>query len=211
MHALSPPLAKTLALVILGMLLSLGYLLCVQPLIAAYQAERGNAAQLELQVARYEKAARQQPARRTELAGLKQQQGARSGALEGSNETLVAAQIQNKIKALVASGQGELVSTEILPAQEEGNFRRIGVRSQLSIAMAGALQVFYGLESQSPLLFLDNVELRAQAEIRRRVATAQPPYAVTEVRFDVYGYMRRDALEPAAPTGVARRVDQRVR
>jgi general secretion pathway protein M len=212
MHAPSPPLARALALAILGALLFLGYFLGVQPLIDTYRAESGKAAQLELQVARYETVARQQSARRTELAALKQQQQvARSGALEGSNETLVAAQIQNRIKALVASGQGELVSTEILPAQEDGNFRRIGVRSQLSITMAGALQVFHGLEAQSPLLFLDNVELHAQAEIRRRVVSTQTPYAVTEVRFDVYGYMRHDALEPTAPSGAARRGDQRVR
>ena len=52
--------------------------------------------------------------------------------------------------------------------------------------------------AQSPLLFLDNVDLHAQPEIRRRVATTRPPYSVIEVRLDVYGYMRRDMREPAA-------------
>lgn len=211
MRSLSPPIARTLAVVILTALLAFGYFGIVQSLLNAYQSERGTIAQLELEVARYETVARQQAGRRAELAALKQRQPAQDGALEGSNETLVAAQIQNRIKALVASGQGELVSTEILPAQEDGNFRRIGVRGMLSITMAGALRVFHGLEAQTPLLFLDNVELHAQPQIRRRVATTQPPYSVIEVRLDVYGYMRHDVNEPAATAASAARADRQGR
>jgi len=125
--------------------------------------------------------------RQAELAALKQRQSAQDGFLQGANDTLVAAQIQNRIKSLADATKGELRSTQVLPSQDEGKLRRITVRGQMSTSLTGALRVFHGLESASPLLFIDNVDMRARpAQLRDRTAAVNTD--VIDLTFDVYGY-----------------------
>jgi hypothetical protein len=184
---LSPALRRALALAILLGLVGAGYYGVVEPIAAEYQATQSSIEQLRSMLARYESAGRDLDRRKAELATLKQQQTAADGFLRGANETLVAAEIQNRIKSLAESTKGELRSTQILPPQEEGKFHRITVRGQMAVKLAAAQRVFYGLEASSPLLFFDNVNLRARPERRRDESNDDP---VLDIRFDVYGYTR---------------------
>ena len=109
------------------------------------------------------------------------------GFLQGANESLAAADVQNRIKTLAEASKGELKSTQILPPQDEGKFRRIAVRAQMTLKLAAVQRVFHGLEASSPLLFLDNVNVRARSD-RWREEPADDP--ILDIRFDVYGYTR---------------------
>jgi general secretion pathway protein M len=184
---LSPTTHRALALAILFGLISAGYYGVVEPVADAYQATQTSIAQLRSMLERYERLGRDLDRRKAELAALKQQQTVEDGFLRGTNETLVAAEIQNRIKSLAESTKGELRSTQILPPQEEGKFHRITVRGQMAVRLAAAQRVFYGLETSSPSLFLDNVNLRARRERRRDESSDDP---VLDIRFDVYGYTR---------------------
>jgi len=136
---------------------------------------------------RYRRAARNLAPRQAELAALKQHQSSQEGFLQGSNDTLLAVQIQNRIKALADANRAELRSSQVLPPQDEGKLRRISVRGQVSTTLAGALHLFYGLESVMPLLFIDNVDLRARpANLRDRNSTDASD--IVDLQFDVYGY-----------------------
>lgn len=159
------------------------------PIADTYQATQQRIAQLHLELARYEQVGRALSARRSELAALKRHQSAQDGFLQGPSDTLVAAQIQNRLKQLVTAVQGELNSTQILPAQPDGNVRRITVRGQMTASIGGMLRIFHDLESGYPLLFLDNVDIRARpSEMRDGAAPS-----TLEVQFDVYGYRRGKA------------------
>lgn len=189
MLKLSPPISRALALAILLCLVAVLYLGVAQPLIDSYAAARGSASELQEMLGRYRRAARDLGPRRAELAALKQHQSAADGFLQGTNETLLAVQIQNRIKALTDASHGELRSSQVLPPQDEGKLRRISVRGQVSTTLAGALHLFYGLESATPLLFIDNVDLRARpADLRDRSNTAVSD--IIDLQFDVYGYAR---------------------
>jgi hypothetical protein len=186
---LSPPVSRGLALAILVFVIAGLYYGIVSPLLANYAATRASIDQLQDTLVRYQRAARELGPRQAELAALKQRQSAQDGFLQGSNDTLVAAQIQNRIKALADSAKGELRSTQVLPAQDEGKLRRITVRGQMSLSYSAAVRVFYGLESTAPLLFVDNVDLRARpAELRNRTVVVDTD--LIDVQFDVYGYTR---------------------
>src|SRR5258708_1282663 len=50
-----------------------------------------------------------------QLAEIRQSQSSQSGFLQGANESLATAQLQNRIKSLVEAGGGELRSTQVLP------------------------------------------------------------------------------------------------
>lgn len=184
---LSPPVSRALALAILLGLIGIFYLGIAAPLIDNYTTTRDSIAQLQDTLQRYQRAARDLGPRRAELAALKQRQSAQDGFLQGANDTLLAVQIQNRIKALADSTRSELRSSQVLPPQDEGKLRRISVRGQISTSLGGALRLFYGLESTSPLLFIDNVDLRARPQdLRDRNNTATGD--VVDLQFDVYGY-----------------------
>lgn len=184
---LSPPISRALALAILFCLIAIFYLGVAQPLIDSYAAARGSVSELQDMLERYRRAARDLAPRQAELAALKQHQSAQEGFLQGSNDTLLAVQIQNRIKALADANRAELRSSQVLPPQNEGKLRRISVRGQVSTSLAGALHLFYGLESAMPLLFIDNVDLRARpANLRDRNNTDVSD--IVDLQFDVYGY-----------------------
>jgi general secretion pathway protein M len=123
-----------------------------------------------------------------QLGELRQAQSSQSGFLQGANESLATAQLQNRIKSLVEAGGGELRSTQVLPVRDEGKFRRIIVRGQMSTNTTGMQHIFYDIESASPYLILDNIDIRARPN-----AGAQgnsPQDTMLDVRFDIYGYVR---------------------
>jgi len=184
---LSPPLKRALAVAILIGLIGGIYYGVVRPLLDNYNDKRAAIEQMQDNLARYQRAARDLAPRQAELAALKQRQSAQDGFLQGANDTLVAAQIQNRIKSVADATKGELRSTQVLPSQDEGKLRRITVRGQMSTSLTGALRVFHGLESASPLLFIDNVDMRARpAQLRDRTAAVNTD--VIDLTFDVYGY-----------------------
>jgi len=186
---LSPPVSRLLACAILVGAIAGLYYGIVRPLVDNYAATRASVEQLQDALLRYQRAARDLAPRQAELAALKQRQSAQDGFLQGANDTLVAAQIQNRIKALSDATKGDLRSTQVLPAQDEGKLRRITVRGQMSTTLSAVLRVFHGLESAYPLLFIDNVDLRARpTQLRDRGAVASAD--VIDLQFDVYGYTR---------------------
>ena len=107
--------------------------------------------------------------------------------LEGSSDTLIAAQVQNRVKTSVDAAKAELKSSQVLPAEADGKLKRIAVRDQMSATTAGLLAVFHDLEAQSPLLFLDNVTLQVRP-MALRDRNDPGSGEVIDVQFDVYGY-----------------------
>lgn len=201
-----PPMARRIAavLILLGGI-GLVYLALVQPLLDDYLDTRDAIADARAALARYRGVAADLPQRQKELTRLRQRQATSEGFLEGPNDALVAAQIQNRIKALVDASHGELKSTQVLPAQDEGKYRRLAIRAQMTLDVAAVQRVLYGVETASPLLFLDNVDLRAHLVDRRRERGGNPPNdGGLDVRIDVFGYMRAaKASSDGQPPGSA--------
>jgi general secretion pathway protein M len=186
--ALSPLLRRVLAIAILLTLVFAVFSGIVAPVLEGYQADLRSIDLMRAAIARSQGIANDLPAFRSELAGLRQQPASQGGFLQGPNESMIAAQFQNRVKHVVETARGELRSTQILPSREEGRFRRIAIRGQMSVGTAALQRTFHELESTSPFLFIDNVEIRARLAPRQRDRSIQD--MVLEVRFDVYGYQR---------------------
>jgi general secretion pathway protein M len=182
------PLVNRLAAVaiLLAVVVAVAYGIAL-PLLDSYQESADTMSRLRAALTRYERAGTGLEQRQAELDALKQRRSTADGFLPGANEALAAAEVQNRIKTLAEVSKGELKSTQILPPQDEGKFRRIAVRAQLTLKLPAAQRILHGLESGTPLLFLDNVNLRAHGE-RRREDTPDDP--IIDIRFDVYGYTR---------------------
>lgn len=184
---LSPPFQRALAVTILVAAIAAIYYVVAQPLIDAYTANRTAVAERREVLVRYRRTAREFPARQHELAALKQGQAKTDGFLEGTSDTLIATQIQNRVKTLANAAKTELKSSQVLPAEPDGKLKRIAIRSQISTTTAGLLAIFHDLEAQSPSLFLDNVTLQARS-LPLRDRSDPGSGEVIDVQFDVYGY-----------------------
>lgn len=184
---LSPPFQRALAVAILVAIVAVIYFALVQPLIDTYAADNVAIAQQQEVLLRYQRAAQELPVRQKELAALKQDQAKADGFLEGSSDTLIAAQIQNRVKTLANAAKTELKSSQVLPAAPDGKLKRIAIRGQISATTAGLLTIFHDLEAQSPSLFLDNVTLQARPLTLRDRDNPGNGNTI-DVQFDVYGY-----------------------
>jgi len=184
-----PPLARrSLALAILLLLVGIVYAATVQPLLEDYRDTTQSIEQMSALLQRYQRVADNLAPLQAELAGVQQRQGAKDGFFTGANDTLVAAQLQGKLRTAVEAARGELKSTQVLPPEDDGKMRRITVRGQMASTLGAVQRVIYELEaSSSPYLFVDNLNLRVRAAERRAEVPDQDP--ILDVRFDVYGYL----------------------
>jgi general secretion pathway protein M len=209
-RSLPPVVGRLLAVLILLGAVALVYLAAAQPLIDDYQATRDQTEDMQTALERFQRVAAEVPARRAQLATLRQRQAASEGFLQGTNDALVAAQIQNRVKALTEAAHGELKSTQVLPVQDEGKYRRITIRVQLTLDLPAAQRLLYGVETASPLLFLDNLDMRSHIADRRRDRGPTSDDATLDLRFDVYGYVRggktdKQSVATTDPLAAARR------
>ena len=97
--------------------------------------------------------------------------------------------MQNWLKALTEANDAKLKSTQILPAEDGETFRKVAVRVTMMADTEAAQAVFHALETATPYLFLDRLDLRGPKRRSRRKTKNQ---GILQVRFDVFGYMRID-------------------
>ena len=83
-------------------------------------------------VPRLKAAADELPELRARVAQLRATAGARKVTLDGSSDAIAAANLQSHIEELAASVGVTIGSTESLPVEVRGGYRRIGLRYTLS-------------------------------------------------------------------------------
>jgi len=191
--SLPPVASRGLALAILFLAIGGTYLLVVDPLISEYQLERDAVDQLRGALERYRAAGLQLPSREATLKSLQGADPGREGFLQGGNDNLIAGNIQTRIKSVAEAAHGELKSTQILPATDEGKLHRIAIRAQLTVTLDAAQKVFYGIESGTPYLFIDNLSMNARTGLRMRAEQDQNP--LIDMQFDVIGYTRSGTVK----------------
>jgi general secretion pathway protein M len=187
-RALSPAVSRALAIAILVAIVALIFSSVIAPLWDTYSKAHSETERLASALARANGAEPSLPVLRAELAELNKGHRSTVGFLPAANESLAAAELQGKLKAAVDTVRGELRSVQTLPAKDEGSFRRISISGQIAVTLPALQRVLYGLETATPLLFLDNIDIRARP-VRPGYETTEEP--MLDVRFDVSAYMQR--------------------
>jgi general secretion pathway protein M len=186
MNVVLPPwLGRVAAVALLLLPLALLYAWVARPVLEGYAEDLQSIAQQQALLQRYREIGGRLPQFQAELAELRRGQSGNSGFLQGTNDVIVAAELQDRLKRLVEAAQGSLQSTQVLAVREEGKFRRVAIRGQMNLTMAGLQRVVYDIEAGPPALFLDNLDLRPH------VRTDRPEEAVDslDIGFDLYGYL----------------------
>jgi general secretion pathway protein M len=174
---LSPLVRRALALALLVALIIFVFSGIVSPLLEVYRDAVASAEQLQSAIDHARTSGDNVAALRAEVAKRKGLEQSAPGFLRSSNEALAAAELQERLKTVTATVHADLRSTQTLPPRDEANARRITVRGEVVADVAALQTLIYVLESGSPMLFLDNVEI---GEMTPNIM----------VRFDLYGYVR---------------------
>jgi general secretion pathway protein M len=179
-------IGRVAAVALLVAVLGCAYVYVVVPLLTAYEeTDRAIADAREL-LARFERIAATRTAHENQATELRRRQTAQGYYLAGGTDAMVAAELQDRVKAAIEGNGGTLRSIQPLPGQVEGNFRRVTIRLQMMATTESLARVLYVLEAGSPILFLDNVDVQARRS--RRTAEAEQEVMLT-VGLDLYGYL----------------------
>lgn len=182
---------RVAAVGLLAVVLLALYAFVIGPAVANYVESRRDGAQLREELAHVHAVERDIPELQKRLDELHRQGATAAGYLEGQNETLVAAALQERLKSAVAQTGGRLNSTQVLAGKKNGKTERVAVRGQMQMTVAALQRVLYELESGSPYLFIDNLDVRPM--VNPRGPQASDADGLLDVHFDVYGYLRSGA------------------
>jgi general secretion pathway protein M len=93
-----------------------------------------------------------------DLAALGQD---KSLLLEGDKTGVAGANLQSLITSLVSANGGSASSIQILPPKEDGNLMQISVSVSINVGTDGLRDIIHTLETGTPLIFIDDVTVRA--------------------------------------------------
>lgn len=207
-------LHRLLALGLLIIVAYIGYWLVGQVWWGKYTFYQDHVEQLQDRLQRYSAIVATRPQLEAALQRVRQDSSVERFYLTQTSPNLAATELQQQAKAIAESNGGRLASAQVLPVVDEGGFSRVAIRLQILVTEMDALQkILHTLESATPLLFIDNVQMRAR-QVRKRVAanvnrrdlrnqrdrrnrTRQRLPVVTEtqltMQFELAGYMRKSA------------------
>ncbi len=192
MNNLSPDLRQGIySLGILFLVILAFYTVLIQPAITAGTKNTERIEDLMFQFSKFSLSSQESDLLKDEIVHLKQQNPNKNNFLENKAPAIVAADLQKKLKALVDSSGGNLVSTHALTDGKEELFSKITVKVHMRTDMNAMRDVFYQIAINEPLLFTENILIqksRARSRKKQRVDNQ------IEVRFDVSGYMNPSSL-----------------
>ena len=99
---------------------------------------------------------------------------------------LSAAEAQEKVRNIVESNGGKLITMQAPVSREEGRYRMVSVNVQLTANIFALRQILDTIDASTPFLFVDNLMVRSQVPGSFRPQPGQEPEMF--VQFDLYGY-----------------------
>jgi general secretion pathway protein M len=186
---------QLLALLLLLVALSGVYLLAAAPLIDVYGERSAAVENRHMLVPRLKAAAAELPGLRARAAELRASAGTHKLTMEGSSDAIASANLQSHIAEVAASVGVTIGSTESLPAEVRGGYRRIGLRYALSGPYETLVKFLAKkLDAATPPLVIDNLSIHG---VLRRPGTAA--VSALDAGLDVYGFRNNENLVAAKP------------
>jgi general secretion pathway protein M len=178
-----------------------GVYLVVVPLVNYYAERQSVLENRRMLLPRLSAAAEELPALRARASGLRATAGARKVTLEGASDAIASANLQGRIEELAASAGATVSSTEGLPAEVRGGYRRIGLRYVLVSSYETLLRLLAKLEAATPPLVIDNLHIQGGLRVYRRGQPATQGLATPALNagLDVYGFRANENLVAAKP------------
>jgi general secretion pathway protein M len=188
--AISAWKGRVAALLILIGVAAAAYLLLIGPLLADYDETRQAVADARNLLAHLDRLRAVEAELGRQMAELRQRQSSTGLYLTKGSDARAAVEIQDRVKAVVQQNGGAVRSVQAMPGQEDGGFRRVTVRLEMTVTTAPLYRTLYRLEAEKPALFVDNIAIQSASFWKTDGKAAEPTLAVS---FDVFGYLPQEA------------------
>lgn len=181
-----------MALALALIALALVYLSVAAPLVGLFAQRQQEIAARRALLLRLQAAAAELPGLRARLARLRAERRARTLTLAGATDAIASANLESRIDAVARSVGATIGSTEILPAEPRGPYRRIGLRLVLSGRYETLVNLLARIETVRPPLVVDNLQLHGPL-----MRPGMHKAATLDAGLDVYG-LRAATTQAAA-------------
>lgn len=168
--------------------LGLGYVVVVAPVVDLYTQREAALADKRTLAHRLDAIATGLPRLRNELAELQAAAGSRKIVLDGTSDAIASANLQSRLEELATSTDVTIGSTEAVPAENRGPYRRIGLRLAVSGEYASIVKLLGAIDVAAPPIVLSNLQIHAMVR-----PVADPSSARIDAGFEVYGFRSIEA------------------
>ena len=150
---------RILAVLILAVLVAAAWTAIVSPLLD-WHAERADQLAIRSTLARRMAQVAAEVPDLKRLAAAAPTGAAQVTVLEGATDALAGATLQQSVQEIAAKTGAALASTEALPAEQVGRYRRIGVRVALSAPWPMFVHFLDGVTDGSPRLLVNDLQIQ---------------------------------------------------
>ena len=183
----SPVFRRAVALALLVLLAVVIWRIAAAPLYRAWHADREAVQELRDAIARLRGLAASRPAYERALAEVRQASGTADALMISPSATLAAADLQQRVKALVEGAGGALVSVQPTDSFAVGPFTQIGLSVRMIVSTPSLQRVLHALESGAPVVVVEQLLVLA-----RGVRAGRRPAAGADeldVRLQLSGFV----------------------
>jgi general secretion pathway protein M len=163
------------------------YTMVASPLLNLYADNAERIATRRALVAKLHRVSQELPALSARVAQLRSAASSQSVTLEGGSDAIALATLQGRIEELASAAGVTIGSTESIPAEAQGPYRRLGLRLVLSGPYNAVIRLLASLEKTNPPLIVDNLQIHA---IQRRPGT--PMADSLDTNIEIYAYRTGD-------------------
>jgi general secretion pathway protein M len=190
---MTPRQSRTLAVSILILLVVITTLLVIYP---AWSLNREYDVQIEdtqFQIERYQRIAGQDDRYQLEFNTLKRRQQSDIRYLQSKTDLLANAELQRRIKQVVTTAQGRIISSQTAQISQEEVLGKVAIRVRMKSTLENLVKILHQIESQKPYLFIENISFRSRHLPRRRLPTnkkIENEIKQLDLEFLVIGYIK---------------------
>jgi Tfp pilus assembly protein PilO len=184
---------RLLAVLVTLALLAVLWLGVISPLLDSYAAGAEQLAQRQALAGRMQDLADALPSLREQLQKTRPKDMPATALLQGASDAVAAATLQSLLEAMCGPAGVKVTSSEALPAEQAGSYRRIGLRVSLDANWAQLIHLLRAVRTASPRMFVDDLQLHAQPTADK----------VRELPLDIALTVLAFRLPGASPAGPA--------
>ncbi len=186
----NPQTQRWLAVGLLALIVLLLVSVFVIPLLSKGLQLHGKKEDLAFTLKKYENILSGKGAIVGNIEAIKQQHEEQGYFNTQGTSALASAEMQEFIKQAIVQAGGQLSSTQVLPATSKDKFNLITV----SVRMTGSIEVLrsvlYKLETATPLIVIEQLDIRPMRSIRNRMTRQIEPSNGLNINFQAVSFMR---------------------
>jgi Tfp pilus assembly protein PilO len=176
---------RTLALGTVFVALGVFYMAALAPALDFYAANELTIETRRALAGKLNAMSQELPALRAQVAKLRTAAAGDRQTLEGGSDAVTAAALQDRIGEIAGNIGMTIASSEILPAEIQDEYRRLGLRLVVNASYDGLAHLLAAIEKAAPPLIVDNLQIRS---VQRRPRTAPESFAPLDASFEVFGF-----------------------